>query len=98
MSNYPRIAKAGDDPNCVHREDIVGQVGTCITCGQVKEYAPPWLTDNRPDHLKMASMRGAKPGVSRKQAGEGEPRFNGHRPEATRRPGRPKGSKDREPR
>jgi hypothetical protein len=34
----PRIIKAGNDPNCVHYEKILGWVGTCQRCGQVKSY------------------------------------------------------------
>ena len=36
----PKIQKAGNDPDCIHFEDIVGLIGTCWKCGQVKDYRP----------------------------------------------------------
>ncbi len=33
--------KAGANPDCVHLEDIVGQIGTCRKCGRVVQY-PFW--------------------------------------------------------
>ena len=36
----PKILKAGDDPDCIHHEDISPSlIGTCRKCGQVKDYS-----------------------------------------------------------
>jgi hypothetical protein len=34
----PKILKAGNTMNCIHRENVVGDKGTCLKCGQVKQY------------------------------------------------------------
>jgi len=40
MYNHkPKIVKRGDNPKCVHYEAIVGYVGTCLRCGQVRDYS-----------------------------------------------------------
>jgi len=48
--NKPRIIKAGNDPDCIHYEHIDGEMhGTCLKCGQIKDYNPGLLSDNNPD-------------------------------------------------
>ena len=34
----PVILKAGDKEGCVHIEKIVGKIGICSSCGQVRQY------------------------------------------------------------
>jgi hypothetical protein len=42
-----KIIKKGDNPDCVHNEQIVGDIGTCSKCGQVRQY-PDWgMLDDR---------------------------------------------------
>ncbi len=36
----PTIIRAGNDPECVHRESVdTDLIGTCSLCGQVRSYA-----------------------------------------------------------
>jgi hypothetical protein len=42
-----KILKKGKNPNCIHQEEIVGYIGTCSKCGQVRQY-PDWeMLDDR---------------------------------------------------
>lgn len=37
----PKILKHGNDPDCIHHEDVsMENIGTCRCCGQVKDYRP----------------------------------------------------------
>jgi hypothetical protein len=38
MAKIDLVVKQGNDPNCVHFEDIVNQIGVCRKCGRVKDY------------------------------------------------------------
>ena len=38
MKKKPTILTRGDDPNCVHHEYVIGYIGTCLICGQVRDY------------------------------------------------------------
>jgi hypothetical protein len=33
-----KMLRAGNDPDCVHYEQIDGDIGTCVRCGQVRKY------------------------------------------------------------
>ena len=37
--NPVKIIKVGDDSSCVHREIIRDDIGTCMRCGQVRQYS-----------------------------------------------------------
>jgi hypothetical protein len=32
------VINEGNDPECIHREEIVGNIGTCVVCGRQKDY------------------------------------------------------------
>ena len=38
MANKPIILVHGNKPKCVHFESIVGYIGKCRRCGQVRDY------------------------------------------------------------
>jgi len=62
-SKTPKIIKKGK-PNCHHFEDIVGFIGTCRKCGQVRDYAPCQMTlEEYRESLKEKSRRGQKRGA-----------------------------------
>jgi len=45
----PKVIKAGNNPDCVHREHIDGElIGTCCKCGQVRNYRQVWARDIDP--------------------------------------------------
>lgn len=56
----PKIIKRGDNPNCIHYEIIVGDIGTCRYCGQVRDYSVCDFDDTRPDYAKEKSSKGGK--------------------------------------
>ncbi len=34
----PVILKEGNNPSCIHKENISGRIGICKLCGQVRQY------------------------------------------------------------
>lgn len=42
----PIILTKGSIPDCVHYEQVVGLIGTCVLCGQVRNYRPCWGQDD----------------------------------------------------
>jgi hypothetical protein len=38
VEKYKPVIIMKGDPKCVHHERIVGLVGTCINCGQIRRY------------------------------------------------------------
>ncbi len=54
----PVIIKKGDNPNCVHYEIIVGYIGTCKFCGQVRDYKPCYIWDDQDTIVKEKARKG----------------------------------------
>ena len=38
MAIKPKILVQGNNLKCVHRENIEGNIGICVNCGQVRDY------------------------------------------------------------
>ena len=47
MAIKPKILKAGGDLKCVHREYIEYNIGTCVKCGQKRDYGQNMLEQDR---------------------------------------------------
>jgi len=51
----PIIIVEGSIPGCIHYERIVGFIGTCWRCGQVRDYGPCYSDDG--DSLSKKKAR-----------------------------------------
>lgn len=65
----PKIMKAGNDPNCIHHEDInLELIGVCRHCGQVRNYRPKpdkfpaMILDFEPEEEPVAALTNRRTG------------------------------------
>lgn len=51
----PIILVRGGSPDCIHVEHIIGEIGTCQLCGQVRDYGP--CLDDMKDEILVEKGR-----------------------------------------
>ncbi len=52
MRKVNLVIKPGNNPACIHHENIVGVIGTCSKCGQVRDYSHAFLIYESVNNLK----------------------------------------------